>query len=143
MVIFKKRSILAWIGVSFCLGLFPVSSVAREVKHVVVEKTGLYEHSNDPTIPRECEKFRPTAGQIKIFFSRAYPVERYVLMHSRYSSCYAVGTIEFSDGHFGRWKLFSGGVAELRFNRGDVVTVFYGKNKWIDPFEGGYEYNGD
>lgn len=124
-----------------CVGFLPFSTFARKVTHVTVERTGLYESSTDPTIPRECAKFRPTVSQVKKFFSKAYPVERYVLLHSRYSSCYAQGSVEFSDGHFGKWKLFSGGVADLEFNRGDSVVMFYGKNGWFDPFKGGYDYD--
>lgn len=125
---------------SSCFALLSFSSVAREVTRIGVEATGLYEHDSDPTVSIDCKKFRPTVRQIKHFFSRAYPVEGYVFMHSKYSPCYAKGSIDFADGHFGKWVLSSGGAASLTFNRGDHVTVYYPRNEWIDPFDA---YDGD
>ncbi len=52
----------------------------------------------------------------------------------RYSPCYAVGTLAFSDGHFGTWTLYSSGTAILSFNRGDVVNLYFQKNRWRDPY---------
>jgi len=118
------------------------SCLARGVKSVEIEAIGLHEGNVNSMVKRECESFRPTRVQIKQFFSKAYPVEGYVLMHSRYSPCYTHGSIRFSDGHFAKWKLYSGGAARLTFNRGDEVTVFYRNNGWIDPFAGGYDFRG-
>lgn len=123
-----------------CFGFLSASCFAREVKRITIEAAGLYEHDTDPTVPIDCKEFRPTARQIKHFFSRAYPVEGYVFMHSKYSPCYAKGSIDFADGHFGKWVLSSGGAASLTFNRGDHVTVYYPKNEWNDPFGA---YDGD
>ncbi|WP_454733665.1 MULTISPECIES: hypothetical protein [Cupriavidus] len=136
------HKISVWLA-ALLLGSVAMPASSRGVDRVVIQATGLHESSNDPTIPQECRKFQPTENQVRHFFAKAYPVERYVLMHSRYSSCYATGMVFFSDGHFGKWRLFSGGVADLEFNRGDMLTVFHGNNKWIDPFAGGYDYKGD
>jgi hypothetical protein len=126
---------------STCLGLLSTSCLAREIKRIHVDAIKLYDYVNDPLVQRECKNFRPTNHQIKHFFSRAYPVEHYIMSHPRYSPCYATGSIEFADGHFGTWKLRSSGAALLTFNRGDEVTLFYPTIEWNDPFEGMYDDN--
>ena len=113
------------------IGFLCSVSQARTVASIEITETG---QSRDDTAAENCKKFQPTPHQVKEFFSKAYPVEGYVLSHERYSSCYATGTLKFSDGSSGEWKLSSSGVATFIFSRGDVVTLFHRKNSWHDPF---------
>jgi hypothetical protein len=108
---------------------------ARTVKSVDIQSVGLALNSvtNNSEI-NACKKFRPTKAQIVRFFNKAYPVETYVLTTDRYSSCYARGSLKYSDGSFGEWFLYSSGTATFTFNRGDSVNYFYKYNKWHDPF---------
>lgn len=119
------------VSVAACMWLLAGIAQARDVQHVEILETGM---SRDDEAIEYCKKFRPTKKQIKNFFSKAYPVEGYVLSHERYSSCYATGALTFADGSSGKWKLSSSGVATFAFARGDVVTLFHRKNRWHDPF---------
>lgn len=111
------------------------SSPAREIANLEIGERGM---SRDEAVAEDCKKFRPTISQLKRFFSKAYPVESYVLTHERYSPCYARGTLKFNDGSSGTWKLSSSGVATFVFTRGDVVIFLYKPNSWNDPFSGTY-----
>lgn len=117
---------------------------ARGVQKVTLEQIGQALDDDDPMVIEACRKFRPSAGQIKIFFSRAYPVEQRYIMHDHYSPCYARGTVLFTDGSGGEWILYSGGTASLVWRLGqDKVNLFYGRNKWHDPFACTYGMESD
>jgi hypothetical protein len=73
-------------------------------------------------------------NQVRQYFNKAYPVPASLGAHDRYSPCYATGTIKFSDGNEGKWKIASGGTGTLFWNNGDAVTLFYRGYKWRDPF---------
>lgn len=60
-------------------------------------------------------------------------------VNSRYSSCYAERDLNFSDGSFGTWRLYSSGGSTFIFNRGDTVTLLYKHNQWHDPNGGTYD----
>ncbi len=108
---------------------------ARTVQSLEIQAVGLaLESVTDESEINACKKFRPTKHQVIRFFNRAYPVETYMLSTERYSSCYAHGSLKYSDGSFGRWFLYSSGTATFTFNRGDSVNYFYRYNKWHDPF---------
>ena len=108
---------------------------ARTVKHVEIEALGLIlESAINKNAIAACKKFKPTKEQVIRFFDSAYPVESYVLTTERYSSCYAKGSLMFSDGSFGTWILYSSGTALFTFNRGDVVFFFHKNNGWHDPY---------
>jgi hypothetical protein len=104
---------------------------ARTVTSIEIIETG---QSRDSSTAENCKKFQPTLSQLKNYFSKAYPVEGYMFTHERYSSCFAEGTLKFSDESDGKWELSSSGVATFIFSRGDVVTLFHRKNGWRDPF---------
>lgn len=108
---------------------------ARPVKHVEIDAAGLnLESVKNPNAIEACKKFKPTKEQVTRFFERAYPVESYILTTERYSSCYAKGSLTFSDGSFGTWILYSSGTALFTFSRGDQVNFFHKNNKWHDPY---------
>lgn len=110
-------------------------SYARTVKSIEIDTVGLnLESVKNENAARACKRFRPTKDQAIRFFNRAYPVETYVLTTDRFSSCYAEGSLKFSDGSFGKWILYSSGTALFTFNRGDVVNLYYKHNKWHDPY---------
>ena len=133
-----------WLPVSVIFStLTATPCLARSVKSLTIEASGQHQDDNDPTVPERCHGFKPTQREIRKYFNYAYPVEHYVFSHSRYSPCYAKGSIRFSDGEFGTWRVSSSGAAVLIFNRGDGVTMFYGHNSWEDPFEGMYDYKDD
>ena len=108
---------------------------ARTIKHVEIDAVGLnLESVKNQNATEACKKFKPTKEQVIKFFSRACPVESYILTTERYSSCYAKGSLTFSDGSFGTWILYSSGTALFTFNRGDVVNLLYKNNNWHDPY---------
>ncbi|MBO9649630.1 MAG: hypothetical protein J7605_14055 [Variovorax sp.] len=106
---------------------------ARTVTKLKIEAVGLNRDPPERHSDEECKRFRPTLKQVKNYFNRAYPVEGYMVTTERYSPCYATGTLEFSDGHFGTWRLDSSGTSSFTFNRGDQVFLFYKHNQWFDP----------
>lgn len=127
---------LTW-AVLVYLACMPPSAFSRTVKNVSVELAGASDIQDDPP-SGGCRAFRPTAAQVRQYFSRAYPVPAKLGAHDRYSPCHAKGTVTFSDNTRGTWKLSSGGAATLFWDTGDVVSLFYGKYKWHDPFAGMY-----
>lgn len=115
--------------------LFSNLASARSVSELKIEESG---RTLDPNTAEGCEKFKPTTTQVKRYFSRAYPVEHHMITTTRYSPCYAKGTITFSDDSMGTWILYSGGTATIDWNRGRSVDLLYRKNGWHDPFAGMY-----
>ncbi|TSP10393.1 MULTISPECIES: hypothetical protein [Cupriavidus] len=109
---------------------------AREVKAVAIEAVGL---SRLEEMAEPCRKFRPSAAQIKRFFSRAYPVDAIYYSKKIWSPCWAEGTVEFSDGNRGKWRLNSGGVAYLQWSHSGDVILYHKTNGWADPFRDGYD----
>ncbi|SFB98384.1 hypothetical protein SAMN05216321_102382 [Cupriavidus sp. OV038] len=108
---------------------------ARDVRKVVIEEVGQSLPDGDPRTAELCKRFRPTVTQVKNFFSKIYPVQARKVLHDYYSPCYATGTVVFGDSSTGAWSLYSGGTATLVWTHGgDKVYVYYGKNKWYDPF---------
>ncbi|MDM0032873.1 hypothetical protein QTI33_12135 [Variovorax sp. J22P271] len=101
----------------------------------MILETGLNSYPGEAGLTEACKKFKPTASQIKDFFSKAYPVPGRFGAHERYASCYASGTMVFSD--FGKvsWGLTSGGTATYTFDDGhdDTVQLYYRGYKWFDP----------
>lgn len=116
----------------------PATGSARTVKKIAIHEVGQSVDQSDVLMTESCKAFRPTVSQVKRYFSKAYPVEGYVFTTERYSPCYATGEVEFSDNSFGKFQLRSGGTALLFWNRGDVVTLLYKRNKWHDPFACAY-----
>lgn len=134
-----KNSIL--VGAILVIVSTLTSVYAREIKDIKIEKYGLSEILQDP--PSEgCKDFKPTVGQVRYFFSKAYPVDSYLSVQTFYSLCYAEGTIEYADGNRGTWVLRSSGIAGIEWERSGRVVLFYGHNKWYDPFVGTYDENG-
>ncbi|MNM52773.1 hypothetical protein D3C81_638610 [compost metagenome] len=112
-------------------------SYARDVKKVVVESVAL---SDIKGVAEEaCKVFKPTASQIRTYFSRAYPVDGFWSTNKFYSPCHAKGSVEFSDGNAGQWILTSSGIAELTWNLNGRVVLYRARNGWSDPFRGMYE----
>lgn len=115
------------------LCIFTRNCHARTVTNIEIKAVGM-NNSNDKNAAGACKQFRPTKNQIVRFFNKAYPVEAHMLTEERYSSCYAEGKLDFSDGHSGKWILYSSGIATFIFTRGDVVYLFRKNNKWHDPY---------
>jgi len=105
----------------------------RKVKELKIEVNGFSLVSAEGTRLNDCKEFEPTAQQIAHYFNRAYPVERKVMTTSRYTPCYATGSLKFDKKTGGTWTLYSSGVASFEFIRGDVVTLYYKDNQWFDP----------
>jgi len=116
----------------------PATSDARTVKKVIITETGQNAEPDDVDMTERCKIFQPTVAQVKRYFSKAYPVEGYVITTERYSPCYATGVVKFSDNSFGEFRLRSSGTATLYWNRGDSVYLLYKHNKWGDPLACGY-----
>ncbi len=113
-----------------------VTAAPRGVAALTISERGA---SADPETAEICKGFHPGANQVKRFFQRAYPVESFVITTERYSPCYASGTILFSDRNQGEWRLYSGGTATIRWNRGGTVDLLHKqRNGWRDPFAGAY-----
>lgn len=127
-----KRSLWCVLFLGISLSNFAASRTITKLKII---DSGL---TLDSSTAEGCKKFKPTANQVKRFFSRAYPVEHYMLTTERYSPCYAKGTIKFSDNNQGDWWLYSGGTAVIEWNRGKSVDLLYKYNRWHDPFAGAY-----
>jgi hypothetical protein len=129
-----NSSALKWVFMAtFCMS-HPMSQ-ARTVQKIVIEKVGLNRDTGDSNLTEGCKSFKPTLAQVKRYFSKAYPVEGYVVSTERYSPCYATGEITFNDNSSGRFRLDSGGTATLYWSRGDIVHLLYKRNGWSDPFE--------
>lgn len=127
------------------MALLPVCSMsgvamARPVEKVTIEAVGQTWNKGDEHL---CDVFRPTVVQVKRYFSRAYPVDHYWFPKKFFSPCYAAGTVRFSDGSSGKWKLGSGGVAEIVWDINGRTIVYYEKNGWHDPMHGMYDDGGD
>lgn len=58
---------------------------------------------------------------------------------TRYSPCFAISKITFSDDLDARWSLSSSGAATLYWNRGGETNLLYKNNKWLDPYKGMYD----
>ena len=131
---------LGLISVSMMAALYalPVTAQERTVTKVVIKETGLTSHTDDASLTENCKTFKPTVGQVKRYFSRAYPIESRILTHERYSPCFAVGEVSFSDNTSGRFRLYSGGTATLFWLGGNTVDLLYKRNKWHDPFACAY-----
>ena len=118
---------------------------AQFVRTIEIKAVGLNDTTlNDENEARACKKFRPTKRQLVRFFNRAQPpVDNAALLHERYSSCAAEGSIRLTDGSFGRWVLFSSGVASITFDDGRIVDLFYRHNGWRDPYACTYGMSGE
>ena len=115
------------------LAMLSCQANARTIRDVIILESGRSADPDDPNLSRACKKFRPTAKQVKEFFSKAYPVPKRFAVHERYSACYATGTINFDDFGTVRWTLSSGGTATIKWDEGEIVDVFNKKNGWYDP----------
>lgn len=126
-------------GACICvvLGVFPALSSARGVDEVTITVVGKSLENDDASI-EQCKLFRPTVKQVRLYFSKAYPVPPVVTADRYYSPCYAEGRVTFSDGLSGTWRLYSSGAAGLNWMDGGGVNLLYRKNQWRDPF-GGYD----
>ena len=125
----------------FLFGILSMSmgmASARSVSEVKIAVTGRSEYT-DEHATAECKAFQPTIKQVKAYFERAYPVPPRFTMDTYYSPCYAEGTVEFSDGSRGEWRLHSSGAAGMDWlGSSGGVQLLYRKNAWRDP-EGGYD----
>ncbi len=131
----QKYRPFVWVAITLTLA-GPGLLYAREILDVRIKSTGLNDESlNDEHEERACKKFKPTKSQVLRFFKRAKPPEdKSKLLHERYSSCAAEGTIRYTDGSSGQWVLFSSGMAYVTFGDGVVIDLFYRKNGWHDPY---------
>lgn len=119
--------------------LAQASCEARGVASVAIEKVGAALLDRNASVAIECKKFRPTSEQIKLFLSKAYPVEERIVMHDYYSPCYSKGTVVFSDKSSATWVVYSSGAASITWGLSQQeVYLFYPKNQWHDPFKGMY-----
>ena len=113
------------------------TALAREIKSVKIEKSGIIRPESDQTdeaLLNWCKRFRPTLPQVRRYFANAVPVPSVVTSHDRYSACAAKGTITFKDGFRADWILYSDGSARIDWEAGGFVYLLYTDNKWYDPF---------
>lgn len=115
------------------LAMLSCQANARVIRDVIILESGLSADPDDANLSRACKKFKPTAKQVKEYFSKAYPVPKRFSVHERYSACYATGTIKFDNFGKVRWVLSSGGTATIKWDEGEIVDVFNKKNGWYDP----------
>jgi len=118
---------------SISLALLSCQANARAVRDVIILESGLSADSGDSNLSRACKKFKPTAKQVKEYFSKAYPIPKRFAVHERYSACYATGTIKLDSFGKVKWVLSSGGTATIKWDEGEIVDVFNKKNDWYDP----------
>ena len=117
-----------------CSSSLPVVSQASPIKFITINETGrILDWVADDYLTKACEKFNPTAKQIKHFFMNAHPVDGYILNEDNYSPCMAYGTIKFRDNKSAEWNLYSGGVAVLTFSREEHLILYYHDYDWQDP----------
>lgn len=96
----------------------------RKITEVKINETGKSKDGSG-NVKNGWLAFKITEKDVRGFFSEAYPVPLNFNIHERYSPCYAKGTIEFSNNTRGKWKISSIGGGALRWDTGDVVTLFY------------------
>jgi hypothetical protein len=121
--------------------IFMNCSFSREIKTLRIDDMGQSDLS-DSIVIESCKKFAPTKKSVRLFFSKAYPVDSRLSAHEFYSPCYARGFIEYSDGNKGKWTLKSSGIARVTWEGSGDVVLFHKNNKWNDPFLGTYGENG-
>lgn len=132
------KKIFVMLCVFFTINIdFAGHMATRKIIGIKIDETGKTEDESG-NVKNGCLAFKITERDVTDFFSEAYPVPLSFNVHDRYSPCYAKGTIEFSNNTRGKWKIFSSGGGTLRWDTGDVVTLFYNDYKWTDPFEGTY-----
>ncbi|MDM0078041.1 hypothetical protein QTH90_26765 [Variovorax sp. J2P1-59] len=106
----------------------------RKILKLEIKNLGMSLNEGDETSVATCRDFRPTARQVRNFFLRSYPVPGAYMAHDLYSDCYAIGEITFNDNKsFGKWILYSTGVARIDWDFGGEVYLLYRKNKWYNP----------
>jgi hypothetical protein len=126
----------AWVAcIGAVLGALPALSLARDVNQVTITEVGKSLENDEASI-EQCKSFRPTVKQVRLYFSKAYPVPPVVTADRYYSPCYAEGRVTFSDGLSGTWRLYSSGAAGLNWTLGGGVNLLFRKNEWRDPFDG-------
>jgi hypothetical protein len=130
----RKKPLLFLI---FATSLLPLAD-ARTITDLEITNVGQSHGDNDGFAERNCKIFTPTLKQIRHYFEQAYPVELHVILDARYSACYATGSIDFSDGARGKWKIASSGAGGIRWDDGGYSPIYYKHNQWIDIFECSY-----
>jgi hypothetical protein len=106
---------------------------ARTVKMIRIETSGQSLEA-DPASIALCKQFTPSLKETKLFFNRAYYVEKEVMTKEQYSPCYATGRLIYSDNTLGQWTLYAGGAASIILNadtRNEVIL--YSKEKLALP----------
>jgi len=80
----------------------------------------------DNSDPKEnCQPFSVTPKLSTFFFSHSKIVSQASAFHDfTYSSCYAEGTIEFSNGDMGEWRITHGGTGTLLLKAGKSKDKF-------------------
>ena len=112
---------------------FACQANARTIQKVVILETGLNKNPNEYGLSEACKKFKPTARQVKEFFTKAYIVPHRFSLNERYAPCYATGTLEFSDFGKVEWVVSSGGTGSISWDEGENVFLYYRGYKWFDP----------
>lgn len=107
------------------------------LERVSVEQTGQSEHGDEYSA-RLCRDFLLTQAQVRRFFEGARVVEAKVYTDSRYSPCYATGSVEFAGGSRGTWQIHSGKAGVLTLDDGAAFILYCPSCRWKDPFRGGY-----
>lgn len=132
------KNIFSILGVIFTMNAaFAGHTAPKTIVEVLIDETGKSD-DDSKNVMDGCRRFKITEKDVREFFSKAYPVPLNFNVHERYSPCYAQGIIEFSNNTRGEWKISSSGGGTLRWDTGDVVTLFYDDYQWVDPFEGTY-----
>jgi hypothetical protein len=105
----------------------------RKISKLTINESGMSLNEKDETSVLTCKGFHPTRRQISNFFLKSYPVPGAYMAHDLYSDCYATGEISFSDNKsFGKWILYSTGIAKIEWEFGGDVYLLYKKNKWYN-----------
>lgn len=106
----------------------------RKISKLTINESGKSLNEKDETSILTCKGFQPTGRQVRNFFLKSYPVPGAYMAHDFYSDCYATGEISFNDNKsFGKWMLYSTGVAKIEWEFGGSVYLLYKKNKWYNP----------
>ncbi|MDF0605764.1 hypothetical protein HZU77_008875 [Neisseriaceae bacterium TC5R-5] len=141
MEVIKHSNAISLFGILILIS--PIFLHARSIDKITITEAGrMSTVESDKRYEPTCKQFKPTLKQVRNYFTKAYTVPGKLMVHDRYAPCYATGSIKYSDGFQGKWRLYSSGTAWLEWLDGGKIYLLYKKNKWLDPTAGMYDDDG-
>lgn len=73
----------------------------------------------------ECDDFRPSESQLRMYFSAARQTDADDVHHTLdWSPCHASGVVHFSDGRSGQWTVSQSRIGSLAIDGGAAITLY-------------------